>query len=336
MLIFIVSILCISFFFYTIFGGADFGAGVLELFTGNRSIRPIYKAISPVWEANHIWLILAVVIIFNGFPAIYAEMSTSLHIPLFIILIGIVVRGTAFTFRHYDAIKDESQKAYNFFFRFSSILTCFFLGITLGAMMFGQITDSTSVSFPERFIYSWLNPFCMATGVFSTALFGYLASIYIIGETITEEEKKYFSKIAIRFGFATFISGAAVLLLGLYSKAAFMDGFFHSPLSITAFILATLLIPLIIYSIKQEKILVTRISVVMQTGCIMAGWVAKQMPVVLYMKDGNHLSIYNAAAGTSTLYYLTVALIIGALIIFPCLYYLFFIFKIKNSNNPDI
>lgn len=327
MLEFIVIVLSIAFFLYAILGGADFGAGVLELFTGNKSIKPIYKAIAPVWEANHMWLILAVVIIFNGFPNIYAEMSTSLHIPLFIILIGIIMRGTAFTFRHYDTHEDESHKYYHFFFRTSSLLTSLFLGITLGAMILGWVTDSNEVSFYERYIRSWFNPFCIAVGFFSTALFAYIASIYIIGETETEEEQKYFSKIAIRFGLITMILGAIVLALAFYYEAAFIATFFENPISIASFGIATILMFFIWRGMNLKQFTRIRILVATQAGIIMLGWQAIQMPIILYLKNGNHLTLYNAAAPDSTLYYLCIALGIGSSIIFPLLFFLFKTFK---------
>src|SRR5687768_13901431 len=109
----VIAYLWLSILLYLVLGGADFGAGIIELFTSakNRSKtrNTLYHAIGPIWEANHMWLIIAIVILFVGFPVIYSEMSTYLHIPLVIMLIGIIARGTAFVFRHYDAVKDEMQ-----------------------------------------------------------------------------------------------------------------------------------------------------------------------------------------------------------------------------------
>src|SRR5665648_1246704 len=123
---FIILVLGVAVLFYVLLGGADFGAGIIELVTGKRGIDTISKAIAPVWEANHIWLILAVVILFNGFPLVYTTFTTYLHIPLFIILLGIIFRGTAFTFRYYDTVEDNTNKYYTQLFRISSLLTPFF------------------------------------------------------------------------------------------------------------------------------------------------------------------------------------------------------------------
>ncbi len=330
MLIFIVIVLSIAFYLYAILGGADFGAGVMELFTGKRSIKPIYKAIAPVWEANHMWIILAVVIVFNGFPPIYAEMSTSLHIPLFVILIGIIMRGTAFTFRHYDTHEDETHKYYHFFFRFSSVLTSVFLGIVLGAMMLGRMTLSPEADFLEKYIHPWFNIFCGMMGVFTASLFAYIASAYIIGEVKTEEERVYFSRITRRFAVATILLGAIVLLLGKYHEAPFMYEFFNNPMSISAFVLATILIPFIFIQIRRKHSMLLRMLVAAQVGVIMLGWTVIQWPNVIYIQGGEHFTLYNSAAGEATLFYLTIALVIGSIIIFPALFYLFRLFKSRS------
>lgn len=89
----------------------------------------MYESIAPVWEANHMWLIIAIVVMFVGFPKIYALMSTYLHIPLVLMLVGIIARGTAFTFRHYDAVEDQWQVLYTQIFYYASLLTPFSWGL---------------------------------------------------------------------------------------------------------------------------------------------------------------------------------------------------------------
>src|SRR5919202_733261 len=112
MLSLVIAILGSSFVLYTLLGGADFGAGIIETFAGKRGERAVSKAMAPVWEANHVWLILAVVILFTGFPAVYSSLSLVLHIPLMTVLLGIIFRGSAFTFRHYDVKKEGPSKYY--------------------------------------------------------------------------------------------------------------------------------------------------------------------------------------------------------------------------------
>ncbi|MEH6408722.1 MAG: cytochrome d ubiquinol oxidase subunit II, partial [Leeuwenhoekiella sp.] len=127
----VIIILGISVVLYTLLGVADFGAGIVEIFIGKKGQETIAKAIGPVWEANHMWLILIVVILFNGFPKVYTVFSTALHIPILIFLIGVIARGTAFVFRHYDAFTDKSEKYYSIIFRYGSVIAVVFLGVLL-------------------------------------------------------------------------------------------------------------------------------------------------------------------------------------------------------------
>ncbi len=106
-----------SLLLYVLLGGSDYGAGILELLPAGRlrqaQTKVINDAVGPVWEANHMWLILIVVILFMGFPAIFTTLMIALHGPMLALLVGIVVRGTTFTFRHYDPIQTgQSQRVY--------------------------------------------------------------------------------------------------------------------------------------------------------------------------------------------------------------------------------
>jgi len=127
----VIGFLWLSVCLYVILGGADFGAGIVELMTKKKNRKYtekiMYESIAPVWEANHMWLIIAIVILFVGFPEIYTTLSTYLHIPLVLMLVGIIARGTAFTFRHYDAVEDRWQVIYTQIFYYASLLTPFFL-----------------------------------------------------------------------------------------------------------------------------------------------------------------------------------------------------------------
>ena len=112
---------------YIVFAGADFGAGLWYLLAGpgprGRPIRDFtYHAMAPVWEANHVWLILVVVVLFTAFPAAFAAVSIELFVPLVLLLLGIVLRGAAFTFRTYDREDDRVQARWGLVFSMSSVL----------------------------------------------------------------------------------------------------------------------------------------------------------------------------------------------------------------------
>src|ERR1700748_356364 len=183
MLYVVMAYLWAAILLYLLMGGADFGAGIIELFTSgsnkNKTRKTMYQAIGPIWEANHMWLIITIVILFVGFPGIYTTMSVYLHIPLVIMLLGIIARGTAFAFRHYDAVVDNMQKVYNKIFVYSSFITPLFLGIIAGSAVSGRI-DPNADTFLSAYIFSWLNWFSVTIGLFTAALCGFIAAIFLI------------------------------------------------------------------------------------------------------------------------------------------------------------
>ena len=126
---------------YALFGGADYGAGVWDLLargpraTAQREL--IAHAIGPVWEANHVWLIIVIVLLFTGFPSAFSAIMTTLHVPLSLMLIGIVLRGSAFTFRSYDN-SEVGKRRWNRVFSIPSVVTPMLLGAVIGAIATGQ------------------------------------------------------------------------------------------------------------------------------------------------------------------------------------------------------
>lgn len=122
----------------------------------------------PIWEANHIWLIILIVILWIAFPEYFNIIIIYLHIPLTLVLLGITMRGVAFIFRHYDAVVGQSQVWYNRMFRISSLITPIFLGMSFGALVSGKIVfaENGEVSFQQIFMNPWLNIFTILTGLF--------------------------------------------------------------------------------------------------------------------------------------------------------------------------
>src|ERR1043165_7715805 len=134
----IAAVTLVSLIVYALMGGADFGGGVWDLLaSGPRKQQQramIDNAIGPIWEANHVWLILVVVLLFTAWPGAFAGIMTALHIPIAAMLVGIVLRGTAFVFRKYDSRRDNVQKRWSQVFGVSSLFTPFIQGVTLGAL----------------------------------------------------------------------------------------------------------------------------------------------------------------------------------------------------------
>ncbi len=333
MLLTIIFILGVSFILYTVLGGADFGAGIVETFAGKRGEKTISKALAPVWEANHVWLILAIVILFTGFPLVYAAISTALHIPLMVVLIGIILRGSFFTFRHYDIGEEGSHTYYTAVFKVSSFITPFFLGITLGAMILGRISLEITGTFYEQYIWPWLNGFCVVMGVFSTVLFGYIASVFLIGETVHSPERYRYIRLSKRFLVGTFVMGIVVFVVAEFEDHPLFYEFFSSWPSLAAFAGVVLLIPLVFYLVNHPQAVYLRLAIGAQVGLIMVGWFAIQYPILVYERQGNHLTFYNTQAPEATLYQLLIALFVGLLLVIPCFFFLYKVFKPAEANE---
>jgi cytochrome d ubiquinol oxidase subunit II len=329
----ILTILLISLLLYVLLGGADFGGGILELITRGKASKIVSKAIAPVWEANHVWLILVIVILFVGFPPVYSKVLTALHIPVLLVLLGIIFRGAAFTFRHYD-IEEETPKAiYSVVFRYSSVFTTFFLGVTLGAIIFGEITVDVTRGFFEVYLAPWLNLFSLAMGIFMIILFAFLANIFTLGEVKEEENVAYFAHFAKILIAALVVAGALVFTAAEIEGHPLFSEFIQSPVSIVSIVLATLALPFLWLNLKGKKQNLVRFVAGFQTTMIMLGWFAIQFPVLVNIKDGEDITLQNSAAPRETQLYMLIALIVGIIIIFPAMGYLYKTFKF--SKEPE-
>ena len=324
--------LAVSILFYCLFAGADFGAGILEAFRGRKRREDqralITHAIGPVWEANHVWLILAIVILFVGFPKAYAEVSTVFHIPLTLMLFGIVLRGCAFTFRHYDAVKDGSQKIYSRIFVVSSFLTPFALGTVAGAIFLGK-RMKPAASFADAYVLPWANAFSFSVGIFACVLFSFLAAVYLIGETEDRELRQIFVKRAKVINLLAVVSGAAVFLAAEAEGLGLMAGFVRDPLALASMVAATLLLAPLWLWLGRRPTLLARAAAASQVALILIGWLKLQYPALLndFSAGGTPFAYKAVAAPEATLEALLWALAVGSALIFPALFYLMRVFK---------
>lgn len=317
--------LFVSVLFYLLFGGADFGAGILELFSRKKNQAQTaditYRVIGPVWEANHIWLIIVIVILWTGFPKIYSTISTYLHIPLLLMLIGIIARGTTFIFRHYDAIKDKSHDLYNKIFKISSFITPFFIGVISGAMISGQI-DPEPADFFTGYIKPWFNGFAFSMGLFVVSISAFLAAVYLISEAETSYHQQRFIVKTKVTSITTLISGFLVFITAYSYSIPLVEHFIGHGLSIAAVILATLSIPLFWFYLKKGKYILIRAIGALQVSLITGAWFAAQFPVFIFLSDGSSLDLQNTIAPESTITLLAMALVVAGAIILPGLYHL--------------
>ncbi|WP_342645149.1 cytochrome d ubiquinol oxidase subunit II [Mucilaginibacter sp. CSA2-8R] len=326
----IIGFLWLSILLYLVLGGADFGAGIIELFSRgdnrHRTRKTAYKAIGPIWEANHMWLIIAVVILFVGFPLIYSTMSIYLHIPLVVMLLGITARGTAFVFRNYDAVVDEMQQVYNRIYLYSSFITPLFLGIIAGTAISGRINPDAN-SFLEAYVWVWLNWFGVAIGLFTVALCGFLASIYLIGEAIDDFDKQIFISKAVKWNVVAVGCGALVFTAAWVDGIPLIKWVLGNSVGLTAVLAASVSLVILWILVRNGHSMLPRVLAGFQASMILLAVSYVHFPNLLIMKNGQHLSLFKHQAQHATMTALGWALIIGSIFILPSLYYLYYSFQ---------
>lgn len=332
MIEFIIIIFLLALILYAVFAGADFGAGIVEFFVPQSHREEeeelISHALAPVWEANHVWLILALVILFSAFPKIFSEFSTIFHLPLLLMLMGIVLRGCAFTFRHYDPFYDGKNPWYTRIFITSSFLAPFAQGLVVGGCMLGRIPKSSS-DFFSTYIAPWGNLFCGSVGVFLCGMYFFIASVFLLAETNSANlQERFLRRVYRAIGFL-FLSSLLVFwtaeMQGFYLFRMYRD----SPASRGGVLSVILLLVGLVLLVRRRRFQWARICAASIVGIILCSWFAASFPYVI----GGHpdawtsFDLFQAVAPYETLQQLSLALAVGALLIFPALGFLFHVFK---------
>lgn len=316
----------VSLIFYALGGGADFGGGMWDLLArgprARRQREAIAGAIAPIWEANHVWLILVLVILFTGFPLSFAVIMTALHLPMTAILVGIVLRGAAFAFRSYDRQDDQVHRRWSTVFGQASFFTPFLLGLCLGAAASGEIrVESGWVT--TGYFAGWTSPFAVACGVFAQALFAFLAAAFLAVDAAPDRElQDDFRARGIACSLLLLPVAAAVFFLAREGAPFIYEGltFWWAPLLL---LLTSAAAATALFSLWRRLYRWARAGAVAQVTLILVGWGAAQYPYVV-VPD---VSFLEHGASPSTLRFLCLALALGALLLFPSFAYLFFIFK---------
>ncbi len=329
----VIIFLVLAIYLYCLLGGADFGAGVLEFFVNKRS-RPKYeqllvKTLGPVWEANHMWLIIIVVILLNGFPKAYANISIYFHIPLSLMLIGVILRGCAFTFRHYDAVIDNTRRYYSAVFSLACVLTPVMSGVIIGGLMLGKV-DTQAIGYYAKYIAPWFNLFSFSIGFFVLCIFSFLSSVFLIGETDDKDLKSYLIKKVFQSNILTVIFGGLIFVFAEWEGLTVRQHFLSNPVSLISMIFGALSLIVLWTSLKTGHVWRSRLIAGFQLGMILSAWFVVIFPNIVFFKDGKHLTLFNSAAPSVTMNILAWTLIIGAGLFIPALCYLFFVFKIKR------
>jgi cytochrome d ubiquinol oxidase subunit II len=313
----VLTVMWVGVSLYAVFGGADFGAGVWDLVAGNartgaRQRELIEHSITPVWEANHVWLILVLVVLWTGFPGAFAAIMTTLYVPLTAAAVGVILRGAGFAFR--KSVRElRARRAFGVTFALSSVLTPFFLGAAAGAVASGRVPADPVDIDPFD---AWVTPTSALGGTLAVATCAYLAATFLAADA----DRQYDPTLADRYrrsGLAAAVGAGALALGGI--------GVLHADAPILYDGLRGRGLPLIVASavgglasvglLTVRRYRKARVAGVIAVAAVIWGWAASQYPDLL----AGELTIAAGAGSRATLTAMLVSLGVGTLLFAPAL-----------------
>lgn len=324
---------------YVALGGADFGGGVWDLFaTGPRRKAQqelIARAMGPVWEANHVWLIFVLVVLFTCFPIGYAALMEALFWPLHIVLAGIMLRGAAFVFRHYGPRHDSSRQretlishhnAWGAVFGVASVISPVLMGWSFGIVTAGDIRVDAEGAVTSRGLLLSIYP--LACGLLALATCAYLAAVYLVIEA-PEHLKPDFRIRAVLAG-TVMAALAFIVLVSARTDAGWLWDQLLSPRA--RWILASGGIAFLASAVAvfRHWDRTARVMGVAQTTLMLLGWGMAHRDYLLYPD----VPLTRAMAPESTLSFMLVAAGAGMVVLIPSLWLLFQVFKTQQAHPP--
>jgi cytochrome d ubiquinol oxidase subunit II len=306
---------------YALSGGADFGAGFWDLVAGDpqrgaSQRKLIEHAIGPVWEANHVWLIFVLVVLWTGFPEAFAAIASSLYVPLTLVAVGVILRGAGFAFR--KAVTGVSlERLFGATFAASSVITPFFLGTVAGAVASGRVPPGIARAHPVRV---FVNPTSVLGGGLAVLVCAYLAAVYLTADARRAGDTALVEKFRRRALASGVVSGAVVLggIVVLHADAPeLFDGLTGRGLPLVAISAVAGLVSLA--CVWRRQFVVARAAAASAVTAVLWGWAAGQYP---YLLEGE-LTIRQAAAAPVTLRAVLLSLGVGAVLVVPALVALF-------------
>ncbi len=306
---------------YVVLGGADFGAGLWQLLSGpgprGAKVREhAHEAMAPVWEANHVWLIFVLVVMWTCYPVAFGSIVSTLSIPLFIAAIGIIFRGTSYALRAGTSGARE-QRTLDTIFGIASVLTPFALGTVVGAIAAGDVPVGNAVG---DLWTSWTSGLSLMVGVLAVAFGAYLAAVYLAADAVrrgSDEMERAFRTRALVAG--VIAGGLAVAgLLVLRSDARELYDSLVSGDALPALVVSAVAGIGTLGLVWLRRYEQARYSAALAVAAIVAGWAIAQQPELL-----PGLTVSEAAAEHDVLVAVLVAVAGGALVLVPSLALLF-------------
>ena len=306
---------------YAVLGGADFGGGLWDLLAGTTARgraprRLIEESITPVWEANHVWLVFDLVIFWTAFPHAFAAVMTALALPLWLALGGIVLRGAGFAFRK-EITRLPWQRAAGAAFAFSSLLTPFFMGTVVGALATGAVPANAS----HASLAAWTSPAALLTGFLFVAACGYLAAVYLVVEAGRSGDRAMHAYFTRRGQAAAIVAGA--LSLAALFELQTSDPAFYGRLTGRALplvVLAGVCGLAVLALLTAGRTNGIRVIAALGVAAVIWGWGVAQYPVLL---PGTAVTLTTAGATQATFVALVVVAVAAVILVVPSFSLLF-------------
>lgn len=310
---------------YALTGGADFGGGVWVLVAVGPRARAqrelVARAIGPIWEANHVWLILVIVLLFVCFPSVYAAIGVALHWPLLGMLFGVVLRGAAFAFRSHDYGPDQAR--WDRVFAISSLVTPFLFGLCIAGVSSGQIRVGPDGVLQPDFFGPWTTPFAFAVGAMLIAEFAWLAAAYLVVEADTAALRADFRTRALVGGAVTGVCAILVVILARDAAPVVYAHLGATALGVGVQVVVGAIAVGSMVATYQGRDALARSLVVAQLVAVLVGWATALYPALL----PPDLTVTSAAAPDGVLRMTLIILAAGSLVLIPAFYWLYRVFK---------
>ena len=315
---------------YALLAGADFGGGVWDLLARGRDAgdqrRLISRALGPVWEANHVWLIFVLVALFSGFSEAFGIIGSTLQVPLICALVGIVLRGSAYVYRAYGGGAAGPDRWWGHVFAVASTVTPFALGVTGAALATGDLAEDD----PWRPL---TNSFGLVCGLFAVTVTAFLAAVYLCrdaaGSPATEHLVAGMRRRALAGALA---SGAlaAVLLPLLWSDAPVVADRFAER-SIPFAVLSAGGGAAALVLLWRHRFTAARVAAGLAVAGVLWGWAAAQYPDLVV----GRATADSAAAPEANLVAMLIAIALGMLVIVTSMVLLFRLFA-RPDTDADL
>jgi cytochrome d ubiquinol oxidase subunit II len=280
----------------------------------------------PVWEANHVWLIFVIVVLFTCFPSGFVKLATALFIPFHLALVGIMLRGAAFVFRGHDLERSSGGArrtiAWGAVFGVASVVSPVLLGAAFGAVTAGDLLNPLKAM-------PWLSVYGIACGLLALSTCAYLAAVYLVVET-RGELREDFRRRAILAGTTTAALAFAVLALAYFEARWFFDRMF-SPLALPVVLAGLVFFAGSAWAVFTHKYRLSRWFAAGEVVLLILGWGLAQQPYLAWPD----LKITQVVGPPATIIFVLKALPVGAVVLVPSLWLLFKVFKGSKGSTAQ-